>query len=414
MVFGSLGRSANNVMIHIKGDSKSLDSAVNSSDRKLGSFASKAKAYGPMIGAAFAAAAVGFIAMSVKMAAAEADVNTQTASLLKSQGIMWKEVKNEVSDYINELEALTAYGDTDLQINFNEFLSAGMDIDMALKSMSASAAIAASGQMSLTAAAMVLRKEFTVGTSRLKNWGIEAENMDDILTQVNDTFGDGSQNAETFEGKMRTLKNTSDDFREAIGVEMLDPLTEFIGLLLEGGENAESFGTKLGKIIAVPFKEITRAKTVEKLAIELHELEMIQKRTAEEERRRTEIIFEMQQRIAGTWAEYEASRITANKTMTDAEWEKASAIYQGLGYSREYLETLRNQTAETKKQTAEMEKQLTMRQKAARAQGRIMEREGMGGRMEDIKAGRIITAAGFKEKYGVESPYVVAQRSGII
>jgi len=351
-------------------------------------FAAKAKAAGPMIGAAFAAAAVGFVAMSVKMAAAEEAVSRQTEALLKSKGIMWGDVSDELNTYMKGLEELTAYNDTDLQIAFNAMIAAGMSYTEAMESMNTVTSMSFSLNRDLASMALLVGKAYNGQTGELSRYGIvldetldKYEKFAGLQEYVADNFADASDRAGTFEGQMAALKNETSNFAEALGTELLPDLTDFVSLLVQGADESESFATKLGKLLAIPFKEVTRAKTVETLAIELHELEMIKKRTHEEDVRRSEIIFEMQQRIAGTWVDYEAQKM--------AQSELSLTLFK-----RETNE-LKNQTNEMKNQTAEIEKQLSMRERAAQSQSSVL--RNIGG-TSSMSAG---TAALIKSTYGV-------------
>ena len=116
-MIGGLG--AKDILIQLKGDTKNFKGAMSDADKSMGALSKSVSKYGPAMAAGLAVGSAAFLALTVKMAAAEEAVNRQTESMLKSQGIMWSSVKDEVTGYINELEQLTAYGDTDLQMAFN-------------------------------------------------------------------------------------------------------------------------------------------------------------------------------------------------------------------------------------------------------------------------------------------------------
>ena len=151
MALGGLG--AKDILIQLKGDNKDFKNAMTDSDKSMGNLTNSVKKYGPAMAAAFAVGTAAFIANTVQMAAAEEVVNRQTESMLKSQGVMWSSVKNEVVDYINELERLTAYGDTDLQMAFNRMISSGMSYTEAMESMKMITDIAYTRNIDLVASA---------------------------------------------------------------------------------------------------------------------------------------------------------------------------------------------------------------------------------------------------------------------
>jgi len=376
MVFGSLGKSANNVMIHIKGDSKSLDSAVNSSDRKLSSFASKAKAHGPMIGGAFAAAAVGFIAMSVKMAAAEEAVSRQSEALLKAQGIMWKGVSTELNAYMKGLEELTAYNDTDLQMAFNAMIAAGMSYTEAMESMNTVTSMAFSLNRDLHTMALLVGKAYNGQTGELSRYGIvlgEIEDQSEAFAKVQgyvaDNFADASARTDTAEGQIALLKHEMSNLAEAVGDQLLPTLTATIQVLNETGQSSDTLGTKLGKLITKPIalgKIFGDAKMVRR---EMNEL--------------AERGYTTEEDILKTYG-LQSSALTEIK---DKEFNIMMSVLESLGYNeratkleqaRAYgismeersLQNIVNldqqRTSELEKQTAEIYKQSKAMQAAAK------------------------------------------------
>jgi len=376
-----IGRAAKDILIHIKGDDKQFQGAIRNSDKSMGSFASKMKAYGPMIGAAFVGAAAGFVAMSVKMAAAEEAVSRQTEALLKSQGVMWTNVSSELDSYMKQLEELTAYNDTDLQQAFNSMIAAGMSYTDAMDSMNTVTSMAFSLNRDLSSMALLVGKAYNGQTGELSRYGIvlddsldKTEKFTGLQQYVADNFADASDRADTFEGQMEALKNETSNFAEALGAELLPGLTDFVKLLVKGADESESFATKLGKIIAAPFEVVVNTKEIETLSLELHKLEMIKVRTWEEDKRRSEVIFEMQQRINGVYVERNEfiKNITESESVV-AEEEDITYLIQlkKMGASEAFLDTLRQEllikkdiTNEDVKQTNEIEKQLSMRQRA--------------------------------------------------
>lgn len=253
MAIGGLG--AKDILIQLKGDNKDFKNAMSDSDKSMNSLTNSVKRYGPAMAAAFAVGTAALIASSVKMAAAEEVVNRQTESMLKSQGVMWSEVKGDVTDYINELERLTAYGDTDLQMAFNRMSSSGLEFNEVMKSMDMVTDIAYTRNIDLVAAADLVSKAYNGQGSALKRYGIILENgltgmeaLNAMQVEVNDNFSDAADRTETLEGKMDSLTDATDDFKEAVGEPMLEPLTKFVGKLAEGTTESEGFATSLGNI----------------------------------------------------------------------------------------------------------------------------------------------------------------------
>ena len=216
---------AKDILVKLKGDNKDFKGAMAGANTSMKGFATtttsstavaatSTKAMSLSMAASLAIATVGLTALiggvvalvgalgkAVSASAEDAEATARTAALLEQQGIAWESVGDHVLNYIEDLERLTLYGDTELQTSFNELIASGMGVEGALEGMSAAAAIANSTELSLTAATQMLGKEFTTGTSRLKNYGIEADNFEGILAQVNETMGDGGHVTDTASGK---------------------------------------------------------------------------------------------------------------------------------------------------------------------------------------------------------------------
>ncbi len=424
MVFGALGHGANQVLIKIRGDNKDFQGALKSSETSMSGFTSKMKAAGPMIGAAFAGAAVGFIAMSVKMAAAEEAVSRQTEALLKSQGVMWKSVSSDLNAYMKDLEELTAYNDTDLQMAFNTMIAAGMSYTEAMENMNTVTSMAYSLNRDLTSMAQLLGKAYNGQTGELSRYGIvlgdtveKGKEVEAIQAHVNKNFADATARTDTLEGQMDLLNHEMSNFAEAVGDRIIPQLTNMIKIMNETGQSSDSLGTKLGTMITAPLagaelfgKQIRRVLDINKIRADGADTE-------------EEVL---------NWLGLQSSKLAE---MADAEFERKMYVLEGMGYAEKvgHLElarayglsqeerSLQNIVDLEKERTNEVKEQLSLTEKKAAYDKRIGAGEraafasgrGITGRMEDIKAGRIITAAGFKERYGKESPFVSAVRSGI-
>ena len=174
------------------------------------------------------------LAFKTAIAGAAEDQKTtmKTIALLKVQGVAWESVSVDVNNYIENLERLTLFSDTELQTSFNEFIVSGMNVEQALKATSAAAALANGTELTLKTSTTMLGKEFNENTSRLKNFGIEADNFDDILKQVNETVGDGSHVTETLDGKWKALKIEFTDQLKIVGNDLLPVFHDLFNTLV--------------------------------------------------------------------------------------------------------------------------------------------------------------------------------------
>lgn len=201
-------------------------------------------------------ALAGALKAAVTGAADDAAVTAQTTALLEQQGIVWESVSGKVTNHIEALQNLTGFGDTELQESFNTFIASGMSVEDALLAMDAATAIAASGEMNLSTATKSINKEFTTGTSKLKDYGIEADNFGSILDQVTGKFGDGSQRAETFEGKMGILSEAIMDELKPAVAGLIPIAMGFLDILVWGAKNVLPPLIYVFKILLIPIKGV--------------------------------------------------------------------------------------------------------------------------------------------------------------
>lgn len=373
-----IGRSAKDILIHIKGDDKDFQGAIRNSDKSMGTFASKMQQYGPMIGAAFVGAAAGFVAMSVKMAAAEEAVSRQTEALLKSQGVMWNNVSDELDSYMKQLEDLTAYNDTDLQQAFNTMIAAGMSYTEAIESMNTVTSMSFSLNRDLASMALLVGKAYNGQTGELSRYGIvldesldKTEKFAGLQQYVADNFADASDRADTFEGQMEALKNETSNFAEALGAELLPGLTDFVKILVDGSEASGSFATKLGEIISIPFDVSTaslRLKPLEEELAMIKNIEAAGALSAEGEKRKHQVIVEMMQIQNGEWEnrkEYVSEFMDKQDQIIEKDEHEIILMYQKMGANEAFLNTLRAELEIKQTITQEDKEQLSLAEKKA-------------------------------------------------
>lgn len=363
----AIGRAAKDILIHIKGDDKDFQGAIRNSDKSMGTFASKMQAYGPMIGAAFVGAAAGFVTMSVKMAAAEEAVSRQTEALLKSQGLMWGSVSDELNLYMKDLERLTAYNDTDLQVAFNAMIAAGMTYTEAMENMNTVTSMSYSLNRDLNSMALLVGKAYNGQTGELSRYGIvldesldKTEKFAGLQKHVADNFADASERTDSLEGQIQTLNNEMSNFAEAMGAELIPATTEFISALNSMGIAGQELGTTFGRFLTLPWD--LPAQLGEHTA-NMITMNKLRKSGVDTEEELVSLLRLQSDKLVG---------------MSDAEFERKLKLMEVFGFyekidklekAREYglRNTLRLEqdiTTAKKEQTAETEKQLSMQQRA--------------------------------------------------
>ena len=268
------------LLIKIMGDNKNLKSSMNDSDKSVDSFTQKVTKVGPAMAASLAIGTAAFVTMAVKMAAAEEVVGRQTESLLKSQGVMWNDVNEELTDYINNLETLTAYGDTDIQLAFNRMISSGISYERSMESLNMVTDIAYTRNISLVAASDLVAKAYNGQASSLKRYGIVVEDgvtgleaLDAVQGQVNKNFADASDRVDTLEGKMELMRTKVDDTAEAFGNKLIPQLSYYMDAVIEASGGTENLGESIGELVTFPgevIKDVGEYAAVTKSAFDIN------------------------------------------------------------------------------------------------------------------------------------------------
>lgn len=271
---------AKDILVKIKGDNKQFKGTMTGANTSMKGFAAttasssavaatstKAMALSMASSMAIATAGItlvigGVIALAGALKAAvqgasdDADVTAQTTALLKQQGIAWNDVSGAVTNHIEALQNLTGFGDTELQESFNTFVASGMNVEDALLAVNAAAAVAASGEMGLATATKAVGKEYTTGTSKLKDYGIEADTFTESMKQISAAFGDGSQRAETLEGKMGVLTEAIMDQLKPLGAQLLPIMTSVLDLFIWGARNVLPPLIYVFQLLMLPIKAV--------------------------------------------------------------------------------------------------------------------------------------------------------------
>ena len=397
-----IGRSAKDILIHIKGDDKDFQGAIRNSDKSMGTFASKMQAYGPAIGAAFVGAAAGLVVMSVKMAAAEEAVSRQTEALLKSQGMMWSSVSDDLNLYMKDLERLTAYNDTDLQVAFNSMIAAGMTYTEAMENMNTVTSMSYSLNRDLNSMALLVGKAYNGQTGELSRYGIvldesldKTEKFAGLQKHVADNFADASERTDSFEGQMQTLNNEMSNFAEALGNELIPASTTAIGALNSMGIAGQELGATLGRVLALP---VTLPSQLGEHAANMMTMNKLRKSGIDTEDELVSLLRLQSDQIVG---------------MSDAEFERKIELMEVFGFYekidklekarayglREQL-TLEQQIVDVKKtQTAEDEKQLSIQDQLS-----AKLRESIPSRARTFGGGTTMSASTAQSIYGDKVP----------
>ena len=405
-----IGRSAKDILIHIKGDDKDFQGAIRNSDKSMGTFASKMQQYGPMIGAAFVTAAAGFVAMSVKMAATEEAVSRQTEALLKSQGLMWRAVDEDLNAYMKDLERLTAFNDTDLQQAFNTMLAAGMSYTDAMESMNTVTSMSYSLNRDLASMALLVGKAYNGQTGELSRYGIilddtlsKTEKFSGLQAYVANNMADAAERTDSLEGQMQTLNNEMSNFAEAMGAELIPATTGFISALNSMGIAGQELGTTFGRFLTLPWD--LPAQLGEHTA-NMITMNKLRKSGVDTEEELVSLLRLQSDQLVG---------------MSDAEFERKMQLMEIFGFTDKMskLEMARayglRQILDVEREiTTESQKQLTIEEKKAAYLAKYSQSEAMRARKAGISLGALgIEGETRKSGQWTIGPSVASTRSGV-
>ena len=378
-----IGRAAKDILIHIKGDEKDFQGALKRSDTSMGSFASSMKSYGPVIGAAFAAAGTAAVAYSVKTALVHEQLSRGFENLAASQG------KN-ADEYLKKIQEVShgTVSEVEIMQKANQAMLLGIDLDTITRMMEGAAVIAqATGQD-----VGYMFESLALGVGRqsrmlLDNLGIivkveeanqaYAESLGKTVSELTDAEKKTAFLNATMEGlnertealggftedtttKVTKLKTVISDAAVAFGSELTPAVDGTADAFIKLTGSGEEWGTTLGRIISLPYAVPAGLMDHYNRMKDINELR--------EDGLDTESEF----------IEHLGLHSSLLTEMNDKEFEHATTILTAAGYyektlmlerSREYglsniLQLEKDITKEGQNQTKEIEKQLSMRQRA--------------------------------------------------
>ena len=218
---------------------------VASAKQKVGGLTKAVKAYGAEIAAAYLAVRKAYkIVQDLTEAWGVQEISViELNNALQNTGIFTPMLSDELQDLAKYLQSTTTYGD-ELTLSAIAMLQSlgELDEEMLKRAIPAVQDLATSlfkGDMN-TAASM-FAKVVGSSTNALSRYGIEidmtgskTEKFEEIMTKVNLKFGGRSAElADSYTGKMKQLKNSYGDLREAMGHVMANQMEPSIPLMME-------------------------------------------------------------------------------------------------------------------------------------------------------------------------------------
>lgn len=187
-----------------------------------------------------AAAAMAFKFVIDEAAAAEKAINSLRASVEISGG-SWNSVEKDLTDYASQLQATTVYSDEQVMDVMQRLITITGDSSKSWKNTSLVLDMASTGMIGVEGAAKVVAMAMEGNVTALgrfipelrgldKQMGenaTQAEKVEYAMKILQQKFGGrATQEAKTYSGQMKQLKNQFSDLAETIGKEIIPELAE--------------------------------------------------------------------------------------------------------------------------------------------------------------------------------------------
>jgi hypothetical protein len=190
---------------------------------------------GPM-GAAIAG--IGDVVQGLKGCVSEAEKMQDTWNRLKvvieNMGVTWDAAGGKIKTFIESMMGLSKFSEADLANALKVLVGYGMDLDTAMKTMTATMDLATAKQVNLETAATAVGKAFEGQDGILTRMGItisdatpKAEKFSTQMAEIAKRFGGAAQaDMETYAGKWTQLTNKLNELAEKIGTGLIPILTK--------------------------------------------------------------------------------------------------------------------------------------------------------------------------------------------
>ena len=231
----------------ILGEVKDLSASLTKGTNEINSFGDRLTKFGRIAGAAFFAATVAAAAYAsklaidgVKSAIEDEAAQLRLATTLKNVTGATKTQIAAVEAYISQAQLAYGINDNELRPSLDRLVRSTKDVEEAQKLQTLAINIAAGTGKSLQAVSEALAKAHDGNYLALKKLGggideniLKSKDYDKIIALLSDTFANqASIQAETFDGKMRRLKEAFGEAKESVGGFILDAITPMVSVLV--------------------------------------------------------------------------------------------------------------------------------------------------------------------------------------
>lgn len=256
--------SARRITVEFLGDSRNLNSALDSSSRRTSSWGDKLKRVGKLaaVGLAVGAVVAGKALWDMSKAAAEDEASQKklATALRNATGASDEQIAS-VEKLIDATSRQFGVADDELRPAMQRLVESSGSVKTGYDQLRLAMDVAAGTGKPLKTVTEALTKANNGSTGSLSRLGVKMKDAEgntlslkEATKQMAETFGgQAAQKADTFQGKMDRLKVVFDETKETIGAKLLPMLTDLAGWFLEKGIPAISkasdwIGKKLGPV----------------------------------------------------------------------------------------------------------------------------------------------------------------------
>lgn len=238
-------------------DPKRAEKNLSRIDKGFGRLRSAAVKLGAAIGAAFAIRGLARFGREAIRVAAEADaIWTRLAGTLKTVGVDFSEVREEIDLAARAMQNATTVGDEDFAQILQGLTVVSGDFAGSLRNVSLVADLAAGTQMDFVAASRLVGRAMIGDTATLKRYGIVVGEGEDAIAAMRRQFAGLAENeAQSLAGRLKQINNEWSDFKQAVGDAMTgeasqggllavrDAIRDVTAMINENQEAISGYGT---------------------------------------------------------------------------------------------------------------------------------------------------------------------------
>lgn len=191
------------------------------------------------------------------------------AAAVERSGVSWDSVKTKIEAFASSAEKMTRFSDEEVAKAMQQLVTYGMDVETAMKAVSAAMDLATAKQIPLAEAATALGKAYVGQETALTRMGVviegtvpKGEKFAAAMTTISEKFGAAAQkDIESYAGKQQQVANAMDNLKEKLGSALIPVMNTFQNLMGEVVKGVDSLVTGIGQAWKA-FSEMPEVKKI--------------------------------------------------------------------------------------------------------------------------------------------------------